>query len=93
MRWKHKRCQEAQKVSPGITVVLHSDLAALQSLDPTQHKRLAEVLLPMPNPRGLNWRNWPEFKGVRVALDQFVDDQPYRGAKWKFPDANEFQVQ
>jgi hypothetical protein len=81
-----REVKELRQASPGITVVLQRDLATLQSLDPLQCKRLAEVLLPMPTPPdALNWRNWPLFKGVRVALDQFVDYQPDRGAKWIIP--------
>jgi CRISPR-associated endonuclease/helicase Cas3 len=82
------RCEvkELRQASPGITILLQSDIVALQSLDPSRRKRLAEVLLPMPRaPDALNWRKWPEFNGVRVALDDFVDYQPDRGAKWKFP--------
>lgn len=79
-----REVKELRQASPGITVLLQSDIAALQSLDPNRRKRLAEVLLPMPRPPdALNWRKWPEFKGVRVALDDFVDYQPDRGAKWK----------
>ena len=79
-----REVKELRQASPGITILLQSDLAAIQSLDPIERKRLAEVLLPMPKPPdALNWRKWPEFKGVRVALDDFVDYQPDRGAKWK----------
>ncbi len=81
-----REVKELRQASPGITVLLQSDVAALKSLDPTRRKRLAEVLLPMPRPPdALNWRKWPEFNGVRVVLDDFVDYQPDRGAKWKFP--------
>ena len=81
-----REVKELRQASPGITILLQSDIAALKSHDPKVHKRLAEVLLPMPKPPDvLNWRNWPEFKGVRVALDEFVDYAPNRGARWLFP--------
>ena len=81
-----REVKELRNASPGITILLQSDIAALKSQDPKVHKRLEEVLLPMPKPPDvLNWRNWPEFKDVRVALDEFVDYAPDRGARWLFP--------
>jgi CRISPR-associated endonuclease/helicase Cas3 len=80
-----REVKELRQTSQGITVLLKSDIAALQAPDPKRRKRMQEVLLPMPKPpASLDWRQWPEFKGVRVALDEFVDYDSERGAKWTF---------
>lgn len=70
---------ELRSPSPGITVVLERDLGALR----TGPKRLAEVALPMPPPRSVDWRAWPALKGVPVAPERTIIYDAERGAEWR----------
>ena len=70
---------ELREASPGLTVVLNRDWADLKS----GAKSVTEVAVPMPPPpRGMDWRKWPEFKGVPVAPPDLIDYDPKRGAQW-----------
>ena len=70
---------ELREPSPGLTVVLNRDWADLKS----GTRSVTEVALPMPPPpRGMDWRKWPEFKGVPVASPDLIDYDPERGAQW-----------
>jgi CRISPR-associated endonuclease/helicase Cas3 len=64
--------------SPGITVILEEDLAQVKSGTP-----LVEVALPMPDPRGLPWRQWKRHNGVPVAPTGSINYNPERGAEWQ----------
>ena len=70
---------ELREASPGLTVVLDRDWAGLKN----GTKSVGEIALPMPPPpRGMDWRTWPEFKGVPVAPPDLIDYDPKRGAQW-----------
>ncbi|MFO0796366.1 MAG: CRISPR-associated helicase Cas3' [Gemmataceae bacterium] len=71
---------ELREASPGITVVMAADAAAVR--DGT--RKLAEVTLPMPTPpRWRDWRNWPTLRGgVPIAPADSIDYTPDRGAAW-----------
>jgi CRISPR-associated endonuclease/helicase Cas3 len=70
---------ELREASPGLTVVLDRDWADLKN----GAKSVTEVALPMPPPpRGMDWRKWPEFKGVPVAPPDLIGYEPERGAQW-----------
>lgn len=67
--------------SPGVTVLLESDVAAVRN---GKH-RLTEVALPM-NPPPPCWRNWWEWRtenGVPIAPVEAIDYDPIRGARWR----------
>nr|AHZ45660.1 CRISPR-associated helicase Cas3 [uncultured bacterium] len=71
---------ELREASPGVTVVLERDLAALRSGAVTA----ARVALPMPPPpRALDWRAWGAFRGIPVAPEGKVAYDPERGARWR----------
>ena len=70
---------ELREASPGLTVVLNQDWEDLKS----GTRSVTEVTLPMPPPpRGMDWRNWPEFKGVPVVPPDLIDYDSERGAQW-----------
>jgi CRISPR-associated endonuclease/helicase Cas3 len=62
----------------GVTVVLSGDAAALRG----GAKRAAQVALPMPTPRDLNWRAWPKVRGLPVAPPGSIQYDLERGAEW-----------
>ncbi len=62
----------------GITVVLPGDVAALRS----GAKRAAQVALPMPTPRHMDWRAWRKVRGLPVAPPGTIRYDPERGAEW-----------
>jgi len=69
---------ELREASPGLTVILNRDLPALRA-----GKAVMRVALPMPPPpRGLDWRKWPDFKGIPIAPDAVIDYDGERGARW-----------
>ena len=82
-----REVKELRNPSRGITVLLQSDVDKLQSQP--GNLSMAEVLLPMPQPFGFDWRKWPEYRGVPVALDAIVDYRPDRGAEWRRPQVME----
>jgi CRISPR-associated endonuclease/helicase Cas3 len=72
---------ELREASPGITVVLERDAAAIRSGALLQ----ARAALPMPPvPRHLKdaWKAWPDVKGLKIAPEGTIDYDPERGAKW-----------
>jgi CRISPR-associated endonuclease/helicase Cas3 len=70
---------ELREASAGLTVVLDQDWAALKN----GTLSVTEAALPMPPPpRGMDWRNWPEFKGVPVVPPDLINYEPERGAQW-----------
>ena len=70
---------ELREASPGLTVVLDRDWADLKN----GTRSVTEVALPMPPPpRGMDWRKWPEFKGVPIAPPDLIDYESERGAQW-----------
>ncbi|HEX5270673.1 MAG TPA: CRISPR-associated helicase Cas3' [Gemmataceae bacterium] len=69
---------ELREASPGLTVVWDRDLEDLKSGKPA-----AEVAIPMPPPpRGMNWRNWHDFKGIPIVRSDLITYDPERGAQW-----------
>jgi CRISPR-associated endonuclease/helicase Cas3 len=72
--------RELREASPGITVVLHDDVAAIRS----GSSKLVEVALPMPPPaKSVNWREWDTIRGVPIAPTDAIDYDPLRGAAWR----------
>jgi CRISPR-associated endonuclease/helicase Cas3 len=70
---------ELREASPGLTVVLERDLPALKAGKP-----VVRLALPMPPPpKGLDWRKWPDFKGIPVAPDGVIEYDQERGARWR----------
>jgi CRISPR-associated endonuclease/helicase Cas3 len=73
---------ELREASPGITVLMHEDVAAVRA-----GKKLARVVLPMPPvPKHLKWREWVELKGIPIAPKGTVIYDPNRGAEWQRAD-------
>jgi CRISPR-associated endonuclease/helicase Cas3 len=73
---------ELREASPGVTVVLSTDVAAVQK----GQVPVARVALPMPPPPKRwkdQWRKWPEAKGLPVAPPEAIDYDPERGAQWR----------
>ena len=81
-----REVKELRKGSPGITVILEGDQTALRSADPATHKSLGEVLLPMPRPFFPNWREWPEYQGIKIAPMDCIDYHGQRGGRWSTKD-------
>lgn len=73
--------KELRESSPGITVLLESDLPAVQR----QPKQLPRYVIPMPPPKSRAWKNWTRFRGIPVVPSDQITYDPQRGAKW--PDA------
>jgi CRISPR-associated endonuclease/helicase Cas3 len=74
--------KELREASLGITVLMQEDKARVMA----KPKHLARLVLPMPPPRNLNWREWPKFRGLPVApIGSIIyDDQAkLRGAEWR----------
>jgi CRISPR-associated endonuclease/helicase Cas3 len=70
---------ELREASPGLTVVLEQDLADLKS----GKRQVNEVALPMPPPsHAMDWRKWPDFKGVPIVPPNLIDYDSERGALW-----------
>lgn len=67
-----------RKASPGITVVREQDLPLLRKGTP-----LVRLLLPMPDPRPLPWRNWRRWKGIPIAPSGTILYDKCRGAQWQ----------
>jgi len=71
---------ELRRGSPGLPVILESDIAGVVS----GSKRLIEVMLPMPPPPNpLEWKTWRRHKGVPVAPEGTVEYDGRQGARWK----------
>ncbi len=77
-----REVKELRKGSPGITVILQDDLTALRSADAATRKSLGEVLLPMPRPFFPNWREWPEYQGIKITPNGFLNYDKKRGGSW-----------
>jgi CRISPR-associated endonuclease/helicase Cas3 len=70
---------ELREASPGITVLMTSDLMKIK-----KPSDLGKYTLPMPPPpKGVDWRSWPKHKGIPVAPDDTITYDPMRGANWK----------
>jgi len=72
---------ELRKPSPGITVALQRDEAALR----VGRLLPARAALPMPPPRGrwkAQWRSWSEVRGLLIAPADAIQYDEQRGAKW-----------
>jgi CRISPR-associated endonuclease/helicase Cas3 len=70
---------ELREASPGITVLMTSDLMKIK-----KPSDLGKYTLPMPPPpKGVDWRSWPKHKGIPVAPDDTITYDPMRGAEWK----------
>lgn len=74
--------KELREGSYGITVILRSDAEAHRAAPRDQRPPLARLLLPMPTPKSLPWRDWPKYRGVPQAPDECIDYNSQRGAKW-----------
>ena len=70
---------EVREGSPGITVLLAQDRASVRR-DGSFALRAA---LPVPEPRGLRWRDWPRESYLPVVPDGLIDYDPIRGAAWR----------
>jgi CRISPR-associated endonuclease/helicase Cas3 len=66
--------------SPGVTVVCAGTDADACRADSS---RLARVSIPMPQPYGKAWTDWPRIKGVLVAPADTLIYDSQRGAKWR----------
>jgi CRISPR-associated endonuclease/helicase Cas3 len=66
--------------SPGITVVRSGTDADRCRADASQ---LARVSIPMPQPYGKAWTDWPRIKGVLVAPKDSLIYDSQRGAAWR----------
>lgn len=67
-----------RKASLGITVLREQDLPLLRKGTP-----LVRLLLPMPDPRPLPWRNWRCWKGIPIAPAETILYDKCRGAQWQ----------
>ncbi len=66
--------------SPGVTVVCAGKDAEQCRADPSM---LVRVSIPMPQPYGKAWTDWPRIKGVLVAPEDSLNYESQRGAKWR----------
>jgi len=66
---------ELREASPGITVLMRSDV---------KRGDVGRYTLPMPPPpKALNWRSWPKHKGIPIVEDDFIAYDTQRGATWQ----------
>jgi len=66
--------------SPGVTVVRAGvDADACR----TDASKLARVSIPMPQPYGKAWTDWPRIKGVLIAPEGSLIYDSQRGAEWR----------
>jgi hypothetical protein len=70
---------EVREGSPGITVLLAEDRAAVRR---TASFAL-RAALPVPEPHGQRWRDWPRESYLPVVPDGLIDYDPLRGAAWR----------
>jgi CRISPR-associated endonuclease/helicase Cas3 len=68
---------ELRKPSPGITVLMESDLQQVKA----NPKDLARFVLPMPPCAG--WEGWPRERGVPIAPSHSIIYDRLRGAEWQ----------
>lgn len=64
--------------SPGISVVMECDRARMGS-----GNDLVRLIVPMPPPKGTDWKTWRRWRGLPVAPMSAIDYDPKRGAKWR----------
>lgn len=70
---------EVREGSPGITVIMERDRPAVQK----SHTFALRAALPMPEPRGHRWRDWPQESHLPVVPHALIDYDPLRGAAWR----------
>jgi CRISPR-associated endonuclease/helicase Cas3 len=68
-----------REASPGIDVILESDLADVSS----GRRRPEEVRVPMTTPRGNDWRDWPEVAFCKVPPGDRIEYDARKGARWR----------
>ena len=74
-----RNVKELRQSSPGIGVVLASDSPEILA----GRMKLAEAVVPMNMPpRGFDWRDWDDCRGVPVAPDGAIDYDQLRGGRW-----------
>ena len=73
------RPRHLRESSPGLTVLLPNDAAAVESgaVDPVR------VRIPMNPPRGKDWQKWREVAFARVPPADRIVYHSERGAQWK----------
>jgi CRISPR-associated endonuclease/helicase Cas3 len=70
---------ELREASPGITVVVDTDLKRV-----ARASDLGKYTLPMPPPpKKSDWKSWRKHKGIPVAPETAINYDPMRGATWQ----------
>jgi CRISPR-associated endonuclease/helicase Cas3 len=70
---------ELREASPGITVVVGTDLERV-----ARSSDLGKYTLPMPPPpKKLDWKSWRKYKGIPVAPETAINYDAKRGATWQ----------
>lgn len=75
-------CREVtpiREMGHGIDVLLEADAP----IPHTRRGQLAELVIPMPTPRGLPWRDWDECFGIPVVPEGLLTYDPRRGGQWR----------
>jgi CRISPR-associated endonuclease/helicase Cas3 len=76
----HTEPVRVRDASPGVTVLLESDAAAVRA----RQLRAEEAALPMPPPaRVIDVRGWPRVAYLPVAPQALISYNPMRGAEWR----------
>lgn len=63
---------------PGLTVLLQGDALTVErgEIDPVR------VRIPMTEPTGLDWKEWPQVAFAKVPPPECINYHPERGARW-----------
>mgnify|MGYP002623178517 CR=1 FL=1 len=74
-----REVKELRNGTPGITVVLEHDANEVLA----RREQLARVAIPMTQPRGRDWRSWPDCHGVPIASADSIAYDEFTGASWR----------
>jgi CRISPR-associated endonuclease/helicase Cas3 len=70
---------ELREASPGITVIMRSDVKKCH-----KSSDLGKYTLPMPPPpKAFEWHGWPKHKGIPIVEDALIEYHEMRGATWR----------
>lgn len=69
---------ELREASPGITVLMQEDVTEVRK----NPKLMGRFVLPMPQPRTVDWRKFSRFRGLLIAERGTIDYDELQGAEW-----------
>ncbi len=70
---------QLREASIGITVLMRADIPRIR-----QTRDIGRFLLPMPKPPiGMNWCEWPRYRGIPIVEPHMIRYDRLRGAEWQ----------